>query len=114
MSFSANILYAYKYTCQAALRPDPQVEHLNDAKISDNKISCSTELAPIGEKAYLTEIKTKKIRPPDEKRARGDIVMQGLEWEIKSPTGKTKNTVERQLKRAAKQLCKEAFQCPAS
>jgi hypothetical protein len=39
----------------------------------------------------------------DYKRKTPDIVMQGLEWEIKSPTGKAKNTIERQLKRAAKQ-----------
>jgi hypothetical protein len=39
----------------------------------------------------------------DYKRKTPDIVMLGLEWEIKSPTGKSKNTIERQLKRAAKQ-----------
>jgi hypothetical protein len=39
----------------------------------------------------------------DYKRKTPDIVMQGLEWEIKSPTGKSKNTIECQMKRAAKQ-----------
>ncbi|MDR0652621.1 MAG: hypothetical protein LBG12_04870 [Synergistaceae bacterium] len=39
----------------------------------------------------------------DYKRKTPDIVMQGLEWEIKSPTGNSKNTIDRQLKRAVKQ-----------
>jgi len=39
----------------------------------------------------------------DYKRKTPDIVMQGQEWEIKSPTGNSKNTIDRQLKRAVKQ-----------
>jgi hypothetical protein len=39
----------------------------------------------------------------DYKRKTPDMVMQGLEWEIKSPTGNSKNTIDRQLKRAVKQ-----------
>jgi hypothetical protein len=39
----------------------------------------------------------------DYRRKTPDIVMHGIEWEIKSPTGKAKNTIERQLKRASKQ-----------
>jgi hypothetical protein len=31
------------------------------------------------------------------------MVMQGLEWEIKSPMGKSKNTIGNQFIRAAKQ-----------
>ncbi len=32
-----------------------------------------------------------------------DIAIAGVEWEIKSPTGKSKHTIETQLKRASKQ-----------
>jgi hypothetical protein len=39
----------------------------------------------------------------DYKRKTADIVMFHLEWEIKSPTGKSKNTIGYQFKRAAKQ-----------
>lgn len=34
---------------------------------------------------------------------RPDIVMEGIEWEIKSPMGKSKNTIRRNIKQATKQ-----------
>ena len=44
------------------------------------------------------------LRPVDDyKRKTPDIVMNGQLWEIKSPIGKSKNTIERQIKRAVKQ-----------
>jgi hypothetical protein len=39
----------------------------------------------------------------DYKRKTADIVMLGVEWEIKSPTGKSKNTIGYQFRRASKQ-----------
>jgi len=39
----------------------------------------------------------------DYKRKSADIVMLGLEWEIKSPTGKSKYTIQEQFRRASKQ-----------
>jgi hypothetical protein len=39
----------------------------------------------------------------DYKRKTPDIAMLNLEWEIKSPMGKSKNTIARQLMRASKQ-----------
>ena len=38
---------------------------------------------------------------PDSKTP--DFLMDGQEWEMKSPTGKSKNTVERSFRKAAKQ-----------
>jgi len=39
----------------------------------------------------------------DYKRKSADIVMLGIEWEIKSPTGKSRFTVQEQFRRASKQ-----------
>jgi len=39
----------------------------------------------------------------DYKRSTADIKMLGVEWEIKSPTGKSKHTIQEQFKRASKQ-----------
>lgn len=39
----------------------------------------------------------------DYKRKTADIIMLGVEWEIKSPTGKSKNTIGYQFRRASKQ-----------
>jgi hypothetical protein len=39
----------------------------------------------------------------DYKRKTPDIIMHGVEWEIKSPIGKGKNTIRHQLGRASKQ-----------
>jgi hypothetical protein len=39
----------------------------------------------------------------DYKRKTPDMVMQGREWEMKSPLGKSKNTIGNQFIRAAKQ-----------
>jgi len=39
----------------------------------------------------------------DYKRKSADILMNGVEWEIKSPTGNTKRTIETQFSRASRQ-----------
>jgi predicted phage-related endonuclease len=39
----------------------------------------------------------------DYKRKSADIVMLGIEWEIKSPIGKSKYTIQEQFRRASKQ-----------
>jgi hypothetical protein len=39
----------------------------------------------------------------DYKRKTLDMVMQGIEWEMKSPSGKSKNTIGNQFIRAVKQ-----------
>ena len=39
----------------------------------------------------------------DYKRKTADIVMFGVEWEIKSPTGNSKYTIQEQFRRASKQ-----------
>ena len=39
----------------------------------------------------------------DYKRKTADIVMLGVEWEIKCPTGKSKYTIQEQFRRASKQ-----------
>ena len=39
----------------------------------------------------------------DYKRKTADIIMFGVEWEMKSPTGKSKYTIQDQFKRASKQ-----------
>ena len=39
----------------------------------------------------------------DYKRKTPDIVMLGTEWEIKSPTGNSKYTIQKQFRRASKQ-----------
>ena len=39
----------------------------------------------------------------DYKRKSADIVMLGVQWEIKSPTGKSKYTIQEQFRRASKQ-----------
>ena len=44
------------------------------------------------------------LRPVDDyKRKTPDIVLNGQLWEIKSPKGKSRNTIGRQMKRAVKQ-----------
>ncbi len=44
------------------------------------------------------------LRPHDSKGLHTpDIAMDGILWEIKSPTGKSKYTIQNQFKRAAKQ-----------
>ena len=44
------------------------------------------------------------LRPVDDyKRKTPDIVFNGQLWEIKSPMGKSRNTISRQMKRAVKQ-----------
>jgi hypothetical protein len=43
------------------------------------------------------------IPADDYKRKTADIVLLGVEWEIKSPTGKSRNTVGYQFRRASKQ-----------
>ena len=39
----------------------------------------------------------------DYKRKSADLVMLGVEWEIKSPTGKSRYTIQEQFRRASKQ-----------
>jgi len=39
----------------------------------------------------------------DYKRKSADIIMLGVEWEIKSPTGKSRYTIQEQFRRASKQ-----------
>ena len=39
----------------------------------------------------------------DYKRKTADIAMHGVEWELKSPTGASKATIENQFRRASKQ-----------
>ena len=39
----------------------------------------------------------------DYKRKSADIVMLGVEWEMKSPVGASKSTIENQFRRASKQ-----------
>ncbi len=44
------------------------------------------------------------IRPVDTKKSSApDVIIQGEEWEMKSPTGKSKYTIQNQFRRAAKQ-----------
>lgn len=44
------------------------------------------------------------IKPSIGYRAKtADIIMQGVSWEIKSPTGKSKHTISRHIKYAIKQ-----------
>jgi len=46
------------------------------------------------------------IMPVDDyKRKTPDIRMLGVEWEIKSPKGKSKSTIGTQISRASKQAC---------
>lgn len=45
---------------------------------------------------FIAPSRTKQSKTPD-------IKMQGVLWEMKSPTGTTKKTIERQLQRAVKQ-----------
>jgi len=48
--------------------------------------------------------KVEFLRPIDDyKRKTPDVVINGQLWEIKSPTGKARGSIERQLKRALKQ-----------
>ncbi|MDR2600034.1 MAG: hypothetical protein LBC73_07135 [Oscillospiraceae bacterium] len=51
---------------------------------------------------YQTTVKF--IVPVDDyKRKSADIMMLGVEWEIKSPTGDSKSTIRNQFRRASKQ-----------
>lgn len=54
-------------------------------------------LLELGEDVELV----KKSRTPHTKSP--DIVMRGMDWEMKSPTGKTKRPIERIMHRAARQ-----------
>ena len=60
------------------------------------------EIAWIVAKKYNQTVKF--LNPVnDYKRKTADIVMNGQLWEMKTPTGNSKNTIERQVKRATKQ-----------
>jgi hypothetical protein len=53
---------------------------------------------------YKTTVKF--IVPVDDyKRKSADILMNGVEWEIKSPRGNGKSTISNQLRNASKQSC---------
>ncbi len=44
------------------------------------------------------------IKPSDTQKLRSaDVVIDGIEWEVKSPTGKSRYTIQNQFKRAARQ-----------
>ena len=54
--------------------------------------------------AYHYRSTVEFITPVDDyKRKSADIFMLGVEWEIKSPTGKSKYTIQEQFRRASKQ-----------
>jgi len=66
----------------------PELHELKTAHILAEHYSCDVEfLIPIAD--YL--------------RKSADILMQGLEWEIKCPTGDSKSTIRNQFRRASKQ-----------
>ena len=63
------------------------------------------EVATILARHYQTTVEF--IVPVDDyKRKSADIIMLGVEWEIKSPTGTSKATIENQFRRASKQQAK--------
>jgi hypothetical protein len=60
------------------------------------------EVAWIVAKHYCQAVEF--LRPVDDyKRTTADFIMHGAAWEMKSPEGKSKHNVERQIKRALKQ-----------
>ena len=66
----------------------PELHEENTAKVLARHFKCTVEfLVPID----------------DFKRKTADIVMMGVEWEIKCPTGSSKITIQRQFQRASQQ-----------
>ncbi|MDR0491141.1 MAG: hypothetical protein LBH28_07870 [Oscillospiraceae bacterium] len=60
------------------------------------------DVAMILARHYQTTVEF--IVPVDDyKRKSADIIMLGVEWEIKCPTGKSKYTMQEQFRRASKQ-----------
>ena len=72
-----------------ASHPNPPVQHEVDAAlVLARHFQCTIEfLIPVD----------------DYKRKSADIVMLGVEWEIKCPIGKSKYTIQEQFRRASKQ-----------
>ena len=60
------------------------------------------DIAMILSRHYQTTVEF-MVPVDDYKRKSADIIMLGVEWEIKSPTGTSKSTISGQFQRASKQ-----------